>query len=203
MTALFDGVRVVPVVVLHDEADAAPLARSLAGGGLSLIEVTLRSPQALASIARIRAECPDVVCGVGTVLTPQDVQSAVDAGAQFLVSPGTTEPLLDAMLATGLPVLPGAATASEAMRLLARGVSLAKFFPAEASGGVAALSALSGPLPGLRFCATGGIGPANAGDYLALPNVACIGGSWMVPKAAVAAGDWDAITLLAKEAAQL
>lgn len=197
------GHRVVPVVTVPTVDSAVPLARALAHGGLPVVEVTLRSPAALEAIAEIRAALPDVLCGVGTLLSPGDVKAAVDAGAQFLVSPGTTDALLDAMLETGLPCLPGAATPSEAMRLVDRGVGLAKFFPAEPSGGTAALSALAAPLPSLAWCATGGITPALAPSYLALPNVVAVGGSWMVPAAAVAAGDWATVTGLARTAAQL
>lgn len=192
--------RVIPVVTVSSLDVAVPLARALAAGGLPVIEVTLRSPVALEAIAAIRQELPNVLCGVGTLLSPADVKAAVDVGAQFLVSPGSTDALLDAMLDSGRLCLPGAATPSEAMRLMDRGVRLAKFFPAEASGGVAALGALAGPLPELRWCATGGIGPAQAPAYLASPNVVAVGGSWMVPAAAVEAGDWAEVTSLAREA---
>lgn len=202
MTTLED-VRVIPVVTVSDLANARLLADALAAGGLPVLEITLRTPQALAAVARLRAERPDLLIGVGTVLSAADVDLAVAAGAQFLVSPGTTESLLTAMLQSGLPLLPGAATAGEAMRLLDRGVQQAKFFPAESSGGPAALGALGGPLPGLRFCATGGITAANASSYLALPNVGWVGGSWMVPGAAVAAHDWATVTRLAAEATRL
>ena len=195
--------RVVPVVTVPSVEVAVPLARALADGGLPVIEVTLRSPAALDAIAAIRAELPDVLCGVGTLLSPADVKAAVDAGAQFLVSPGSTVGLLDAMLATGLPCLPGAATPTEAMRLLERGVRLAKFFPAEASGGAPALAALAAPLPELQWCATGGITAASAPTFLALPNVVAVGGTWMVPAAAIQTGDWSSITVLAAQAALL
>jgi 2-dehydro-3-deoxyphosphogluconate aldolase/(4S)-4-hydroxy-2-oxoglutarate aldolase len=195
--------RVVPVVTVSSVSEAVPLARALADGGLPVIEVTLRSPAALDAIAAIRAELPEVLCGVGTLLAPADVKAAVEVGAQFLVSPGSTSALLDAMLDTGLLCLPGAATPSEAMRLLERGVRLAKFFPAEASGGVPALRALAGPLPDLQWCATGGITADTAADYLALPTVAAVGGSWMVPASAVAAADWNTVTRLANKAAEL
>ena len=191
------------MVTVSSVSQAVPLARALADGGLPVIEVTLRSPVALEAIAAIRGALPEVLCGVGTLLSAADVKAAVDVGAQFLVSPGSTPALVDAMLDTGLLCLPGAATPSEAMCLMERGVRLAKFFPAEASGGVAALSALAGPLPELRWCATGGIGPAQAPGYLALPNVVAVGGSWMVPAAAVVAEDWDTVGRLAREAAKL
>ena len=170
----------VPVVTVSSVTQGVRLARLLAADGIPVIEVTLRTPVALEAIAAIRAEVPEVLCGVGTLLAPDQVKAAVDAGAQFLVSPGATDRLLDAMLETELLCLPGAATPSEAMRLLDRGITLAKFFPAEASGGVGALRALAGPLP-MSWCATGGITAVTAPDYLALPNVVAVGGSWMVP----------------------
>lgn len=190
---------VVPVVTVASVEDGVTVARALRDGGLPVIEVTLRSPAALDAIAAIRAEVPETLCGVGTLVTPADVKAAVDAGAQFLVSPGTTPVLLDAMLATGLTALPGAATVSEGMVLLEAGVTTAKFFPAEASGGTAALRAFAGPLPGLTWCATGGIDAATAPSYLALPNVVAVGGSWMVP----AGADEQTVRRLAAEAAQL
>lgn len=195
--------RVVPVVTVPDAEAAVAVARALAAGGLPVLEITLRSPAALDAIAAVRHRVPEVLCGVGTLLTPTDVKAALDAGAQFLVSPGSTDALLAAMLGTGLTCLPGAATASEALRLLERGVSLAKFFPAEPMGGADALAALSGPLPDMRWCATGGVTPSNASSYLALPQVVAVGGSWMVPDAAVRSGDEDTITALAREAALL
>lgn len=194
---------VVPVVVLDDADAAVPLARALVDGGLPVIEVTLRTPAALDAIARIAAEVPDAVVGAGTVVRPADAERSADAGARFLVSPGCTPPLRAAMAATGLPFLPGVATASEAIALLEDGVTAMKFFPAEAAGGVPYLKALGGPLPGVRFCPTGGVSPANAASYLALPNVGCVGGSWLTPPDAVRAGDWDTIRTLAKNAAAL
>lgn len=195
--------RVVPVVTVSSVEVAVRLARALAEAGLPVIEVTLRSAAALDAIAAIRAAVPEVLCGVGTLLTSADVDAAVESGAQFLVSPGSTDRLLDAMLATGLPCMPGAATASEALRLLERGVRLAKFFPAESSGGAAALAALAAPLPELQWCATGGITASNVPGYLALPTVVAVGGSWMVPTAALEAQDWAAVTDAAREAALL
>lgn len=197
------GLRVVPVVTVGTLAAAVPLARALSAGGLPVIEVTLRTSAALEAISAIRAELPDVLCGVGTLRSPGDVKAAVDAGAQFLVSPGSTEVLLDAMQATGLLCLPGAATASEAMHLLERDLRWAKFFPAESVGGAAALRSLAGPLSELTWCATGGITRSNAADYLDLPNVCAVGGSWMVPSSRVDAEDWDAISQLAAEASLL
>ncbi|MFE9697991.1 bifunctional 4-hydroxy-2-oxoglutarate aldolase/2-dehydro-3-deoxy-phosphogluconate aldolase [Streptomyces sp. NPDC006270] len=201
--SVLDLAPVVPVVVLHDAADAVPLARALVAGGLPAIEVTLRTPAALESIRAMAAEVPGAVVGAGTVLSPRHVRDTVDAGARFLVSPGWTETLLDAMKASGVPFLPGVSTTSEVVALLERGVREMKFFPAEAAGGTAYLKALSAPLPQARFCPTGGISLASAPSYLALPNVGCVGGSWMVPGDAVAAKDWDRVARLAAEAATL
>lgn len=188
---------VVPVVVIGDAADAVPTAEALLRGGVGIIEVTLRTPAALAAIERIAAEAPGIVVGAGTVTTPESADAAARAGAKFLVTPGSTDRVLDAAAATGLPVLPGAATVSEAMRLAERGHTELKFFPAEAAGGVPYLKSIAGPLPDLRFCPTGGITAATAPSYLALPNVGCVGGSWLT------AGDLAQVETLAKEAAAL
>ncbi|PTX56084.1 2-dehydro-3-deoxyphosphogluconate aldolase/(4S)-4-hydroxy-2-oxoglutarate aldolase [Litoreibacter ponti] len=193
---------IVPVLVVDDVADAQPLAEALVAGGLPALEVTLRTPAALEVIAEM-AKVEGGVVGAGTLLTPQDVHNAVDAGAVFGVSPGATDKLLDACLEAGLPLLPGAATASEAMALLERGYSMLKFFPAEASGGAAALKAIGAPIPQVKFCPTGGVSASNAMDYLSLPNVVCAGGSWVAPKAKMQAGDWEGITALARDAAAL
>ncbi|MBK3547538.1 MULTISPECIES: bifunctional 4-hydroxy-2-oxoglutarate aldolase/2-dehydro-3-deoxy-phosphogluconate aldolase [unclassified Streptomyces] len=201
--SVLDLAPVVPVVVLHDAADAVPLARALVAGGLPAIEVTLRTPAALESIRAMAAEVPGAVVGAGTVISSEHVRETVAAGARFLVSPGWTDALLEAMKASGLPFLPGVSTTSEVVALLERGVSEMKFFPAEAAGGTAYLKALSAPLPQARFCPTGGISLASAPSYLALPNVGCVGGSWMVPGDAVAAKDWDRVARLAAEAAAL
>ncbi|MFJ9107813.1 bifunctional 4-hydroxy-2-oxoglutarate aldolase/2-dehydro-3-deoxy-phosphogluconate aldolase [Streptomyces sp. NPDC102283] len=201
--SVLDLAPVVPVVVLHDAADAVPLARALVAGGLPAIEVTLRTPAALESIRAIAAEVPGAVVGAGTVISPEHVRDTVDAGARFLVSPGWTDALLEAMKASGVPFLPGVSTTSEVVALLERGVREMKFFPAEAAGGTAYLKALSAPLPQARFCPTGGISLASAPSYLALPNVGCVGGSWMVPGDAVAAKDWGRVARLAAEAAAL
>ena len=190
---------VIPVLVIDDAAQAAGLARALVAGGLPALEVTLRTPAALDAI-RAMAEIPGGVVGAGTLLTPEDVAAAKEAGATFGVSPGATDRLLAACEEADLPLLPGAATASEAMRLLERGYSVQKFFPAEASGGAPALKALAAPLPQVRFCPTGGVSPGNARDYLELPNTLCVGGSWVAPKALVAKGDWAGIEALAREA---
>ncbi|WP_028058922.1 bifunctional 4-hydroxy-2-oxoglutarate aldolase/2-dehydro-3-deoxy-phosphogluconate aldolase [Candidatus Solirubrobacter pratensis] len=197
MTAdeLLDLGPVIPVVVLEDAGAAVPLARTLVDAGMRAIEITLRTPAALEAIANVAADVPDAVVGAGTVLSPAQAQDALAAGAQFLVAPGSTPALLDRL--AGMPLLPGAVTASEVMALLERGITWAKFFPAESSGGVRALKALAGPFPQMRFCPTGGIDAAKAKDYLALPNVACVGGSWMLPPPAVQAGDWERIRELA------
>ncbi|MFW5418016.1 bifunctional 4-hydroxy-2-oxoglutarate aldolase/2-dehydro-3-deoxy-phosphogluconate aldolase [Nocardiopsis sp. CNT-189] len=200
---LFALAPVVPVVVLDDADRAVPLARALARGGLPAIEVTLRTEAGLPAIERIAAEVPEAVVGAGTVTDPEQAAAAAKAGAAFLVSPGCTERLRGAMAGTGLPFLPGVATASEALALLEQGVTAMKFFPAEAAGGRPYLKSLAGPLPQVRFCPTGGITPATAPDYLALPNVGCVGGTWLTPAEAVAAGDWGAIEALARQAAAL
>ncbi|MGW2235399.1 bifunctional 4-hydroxy-2-oxoglutarate aldolase/2-dehydro-3-deoxy-phosphogluconate aldolase [Streptomyces sp. NPDC001759] len=203
LSSLLDLAPVVPVVVIEDAADAVPLARALVSGGLPAVEVTLRTPAAPDAIRAIAAEVPDAVVGAGTVITPEQVRESVAAGARFLVSPGWTDVLLEAMRASGVPFLPGVSTTSEVVALLERGVREMKFFPAGAAGGTAYLRSLAGPLPQARFCPTGGIGPHDAPDYLALPNVGCVGGSWMLPADAVAARDWGRIEALAREAAGL
>jgi 2-dehydro-3-deoxyphosphogluconate aldolase/(4S)-4-hydroxy-2-oxoglutarate aldolase len=200
---LLDLAPVVPVLVLDDAADAVPLARALVAGGLPAIEVTLRTPAALDAVRAIADGVPGAVVGAGTVLTPAQVTESVAAGARFLVSPGWTDVLLTAMRASGVPFLPGVSTTSEVVALLERGVREMKFFPAQAAGGTAYLKSLAGPLPQARFCPTGGIGIDSAPEYLALPNVGCVGGSWMVPADAVAAGDWARIEALARQAAGL
>lgn len=193
---------IVPVLVIDDATHAAALARALVAGGLPALEVTLRTPAALDAI-REMAQVPGGVVGAGTLITPQDVMDAKAAGAQFGVSPGATDALLLACAEAELPLLPGAATATEAMNLLERGYDVMKFFPAEASGGVPALKAIGAPLPQISFCPTGGVNPGNALSYLSLPNVICAGGSWVAPADLVAAQDWDAITALARTASQL
>lgn len=194
---------VIPVVVIQDVADAVPLARALVDGGLPAIEVTLRTPAALDALAAIAAEVPDAVVGAGTLLTPEQTTAACGAGARFLVSPGWSPRLLAAMQDAGVPFLPGVSTASEVVTLLEQGVTEMKFFPAEAAGGTPYLKSLAAPLPQARFCPTGGIGAASAPSYLALPNVGCVGGTWMLPADALAAKDWGRVTELAREAAAL
>lgn len=193
---------VVPVLVIDDLADARPLAEALVAGGLPALEVTLRTPVALDAI-RAMAEVPGGRVGAGTLLTPADVKAAKAAGATFGVSPGATERILDACAEHDLPLLPGAATASEIMALLEKGYTVQKFFPAEQSGGAAFLKSIGSPIPHVKFCPTGGISLKNARDYLSLSNILCVGGSWVAPKEAMAKGDWAAITTLAAEAAGL
>ncbi len=193
---------IVPVLVVKDAAHARPLAEALVAGGLPALEVTLRTPAALDAI-RAMADVPGGVVGAGTLVTPDDVKAAVAAGAKFGVSPGATDALVAACEAEGLPLLAGAATASEAMRMLEKGYDVLKFFPAEASGGAPALKAIGAPLPQISFCPTGGVSTTNAHDYLSLPNVVCAGGSWVAPADKVASGDWAGIEALAREAAKL
>jgi 2-dehydro-3-deoxyphosphogluconate aldolase/(4S)-4-hydroxy-2-oxoglutarate aldolase len=200
---ILDLAPVIPVVVIDEVETAVPLARALVAGGLPAIEVTLRTSCALDAIARIAAEVPEAVVGAGTVRTPADVAACVHAGARFLVSPGGTPTLLDAMEDSGVPYLPGAVTPSEVLALAERGLTELKFFPAEPAGGIAYLKALGGPIPEVRFCPTGGIRPETAPEYLALPNVGCVGGTWLTPAGALAAGDYSRIEKLASEAAAL
>ena len=190
---------VIPVLEIENVSTATELAKALIAGGLPVLEVTLRTPVALDAIAAM-ADVAGGVVGAGTLLTATDVKSAKDAGATFGVSPGATDELLLACEDADLPLLPGAATASEIMRLLQRGYGMQKFFPAGASGGASAIRAFGGPFPQVRFCPTGGVSAINARDYLQLDNVACVGGSWVAPKNLVAAADWDAITSLARQA---
>ena len=188
--------------MVADLSHARPLAEALVAGGLPALEVTLRTPVAL-EVIRAMAAVPGGVVGAGTLVTPDDVKAAKAAGAQFGVSPGATDALLQACEEEGLPLLPGAATATEAMRLLARGYDMMKFFPAEASGGAPALKAIGAPLPQISFCPTGGVTPENAGEYLKLANVACAGGSWVAPAGLVSKGDWAGVETLAREASRL
>ena len=185
---------VVPVLIVDDAKSAVPLARALVAGGLKAIEITLRTPAALEAIRAVADEVEGAVAGAGTILDAKQYEEAVKAGSQFIVSPGTTRDLLKAAADSDIPLLPGAATASEVMSLRAEGYTVLKFFPAEQAGGAAYLKSLSSPLAGVSFCPTGGISLKNAMDYLSLPNVVCVGGSWVAPKDLVAAGDWDGIT---------
>ncbi len=196
-------VAVVPVLTIDNAADGVQVARALVRGGLDLIEVTLRTGAAIDAIRRIRAEVPQARVGAGTVMSPEQAAEAIAAGARFIVSPGMTPRLVEAAEGWSVPFLPGAATASEAMSLADLGYKCLKFFPAEAIGGVPALKAMAAPLAGITFCPTGGIDPANAPDYLALPNVVAVGGSWLAPKPVVAYAQWPTITVLAEQAAAL
>jgi 2-dehydro-3-deoxyphosphogluconate aldolase / (4S)-4-hydroxy-2-oxoglutarate aldolase len=200
---LLDLSPVIPVVGIDDLATAVPIARALAAGGLPLVEVTLRSDVALDAVRAIVAEVPQLRVGVGTVTTSEQVKLAAEAGASFLVSPGTTDRLLDALQDSGLPFLSGTATPSDVIRVLERGITEAKLFPASVVGGVGLLRALAGPFPQMRFCPTGGISAPTAVEYLSLPTVGCVGGTWLTPKSLVETGDWDAISRLAGQAASL
>lgn len=192
---------VIPVIVVKDLAHAVPLAKALVAGGLPVLEVTLRTPAALEAI-HVMADVEGGVVGAGTLLTPTDVRRAKDAGALFGVSPGVTDELVAACEEEELPLLGGVATVTEAMRMLARGYDVCKFFPAEANGGAPALKAFAGPLPQMHFCPTGGVSTRNAAEYLALPNVLCVGGSWPADPALMAAGRWDEVERLASEASK-
>jgi 2-dehydro-3-deoxyphosphogluconate aldolase/(4S)-4-hydroxy-2-oxoglutarate aldolase len=197
------GIPVIPVIVIDDLAQAVPLARALVDGGLRVLEVTLRTPVALDAVRAIVAAVPAAVVGVGSVIDPEQFARAADAGAKFAVSPGTTQALLDAALAGTLPWLPAAQTVSEVLRLRAHGYDFLKFFPAETSGGINFLRSVGGPVADVGFCPTGGIDMMKAPSYLQLPNVYCVGGSWMCSPALVQSGDWPEITRRARAAAQL
>jgi len=201
--SLLDRVPVIPVVVLHDVGHAVPVAEALVEGGVPVVELTLRTPAALACIEQIATQVPEILLVAGTIVAPEQAKDAVSAGAQFLVSPGTTDDLAVAMQETGLPHLPGAATVSEVLRLIELGYSEMKFFPAEVSGGVGFLKSVGAPVPQARFCPTGGITPTSAPSYLSLGNVGCIGGTWLTPADAIADGDWARITRLAAESTYL
>ena len=194
---------VVPVMVIDNVEDAVPLARALVKGGLPVLEITLRTPQAMDCIRAIAAEVEGAIVGSGTVLTPEQLQDSYKLGCKFAVSPGSTETLLKSAEDYDIALLPGGVTASECMKLLEWGYSIQKFFPAEPAGGTAYLASLASPLPQVRFCPTGGITPETAPGYLKLPNVITIGGSWMVPKKLIAAKDWAGIEALARQAAGL
>jgi 2-dehydro-3-deoxyphosphogluconate aldolase/(4S)-4-hydroxy-2-oxoglutarate aldolase len=193
---------VIPVLTIDRVEDAQPLARALVAGGLPALEITLRTAAAMEAIAAV-SEVEGAMAGVGTLLTAAQIRDAKSAGATFGVSPGAMHSLVEAARDYDLPLLPGAATATEAMRLLEQGFVFQKFFPAEAAGGAPALGSMAGPLPQITFCPTGGVTPENAKTYLALPNTRCVGGSWIAPKALIDAGDWDQITQIARRAADL
>jgi 2-dehydro-3-deoxyphosphogluconate aldolase / (4S)-4-hydroxy-2-oxoglutarate aldolase len=194
---------VIPVIVLHDVKDAVPLARALVAGGIRMLEVTLRTREALECIEAIAKEVPEAVAGAGTIRSAADAQASALAGAKFGVSPGYTRAVGKACHDLGLPLLPGVATGSEIMLAQEDGLTELKFFPAVQAGGLAMLKAWQGPFGEVRFCPTGGVHAGNAQEFLALPNVACVGGSWIVPTDAIAAGDWGRIEALAREASQL
>jgi 2-dehydro-3-deoxyphosphogluconate aldolase/(4S)-4-hydroxy-2-oxoglutarate aldolase len=200
---ILEGQPVIPVLKIGRLGDAVPLARALAAGGLPAIEITLRTPDAIDAIRLVADEVPEALVGAGTILTAHGFEQAADAGARFIVSPGTTQELLDCARSGEVPFLPGAITPSEIMSLREEGYSVLKFFPAEQAGGAAFLKSLASPLAGVRFCPTGGISLANAHDYLGLSNVVCVGGSWVAPDDLVNARDWNAIVALARQAAQL
>lgn len=201
--SLLDCVPVIPVVVIEDLDSAVPIARALVAGGLPMIELTLRTPVATEAIRRIAVDVPEILVGAGTIVEPGQAKEAAQAGAQFLVSPGGTPTLLRAMADTGLPHLPGVATVSEILNLLEQGYDEMKFFPSEAAGGAAFLKAIHSPVPAARFCPTGGITASNASSYLALPNVGCVGGSWITPADEVKAENWGRVAELATAAGRL
>jgi 2-dehydro-3-deoxyphosphogluconate aldolase/(4S)-4-hydroxy-2-oxoglutarate aldolase len=200
MKRLVDGVRVIPVIVIEDANDAVPMATALLEGGMRVLEVTLRSSAALGAIEAMARALPEAIVGAGTVLNGDDAARAHAAGAAFAVSPGYTRELGLACARFGLPLLPGAATATEVMNALDDGYDFLKFFPAEASGGIGMLKSLGGPFPGVGFCPTGGVSSANLDQYLSLPNVRCVGGSWLTPADLVRRGDWAAVTALCRAA---
>lgn len=193
----------MPVMVINNADHAVPLAKALVKGGLKVLEITLRTDAALESIRRIKAEVPDAIVGAGTIINIDTLNAAIEAGAEFIVSPGTTDKMIDAAIATGVPLLPGVANPSDAMRLLEKGITEMKFFPAEAAGGVPMLKSIGAPIPQITFCPTGGISQKNVKDYFSLKNVACVGGSWMCAADLVDAENWDEITRLSAEAVEL
>ena len=194
---------VIPVMVINNLEHAVPLANALVEGGLKVLEITLRTPVALDAIKQIKSEIPSAIVGAGTVINQNTLKQAIDAGSEFLVSPGVTDSLIDAALDTGVPILPGVISPSEVMNLMEKGITEMKFFPAEAAGGIPMLKSIGGPLPQFTFCPTGGVSPKNAAEYLALKNVACVGGSWMAPADLVDAEDWDEIKRRAVEASNI
>ncbi len=203
MTALLDAAGVIPVLTVGDIGQAAPLARALKAGGLSVIEMTWRTEAALDVMKAMKAAEPGMIVGMGTIRTPDQAEASIAAGADFLVSPGLTPKLLPALLASGVPVLPGVATAGEAMTAAEAGFEVLKFFPAEQAGGLPYLKSLQGPLPDIRFCPTGSISRERAPDYLALPNVVCVGGSWIASQAMIEGGQWETVEANARAAAAM
>ncbi len=200
---ILDVAKIIPVLEVSSLEKATPLAKALARGGMQVVEVTLRTPCALEVVAAMRSAAPELIVGVGTICKPSDVVAAIDAGAAFLVSPGASETLLGELAASGAPSMPGVATASESIAAFEAGFKAQKFFPAELAGGVSDLKALAGPLPDVRFCPTGGVSAARALDYLALPNVACVGGSWVATKQLIAESAWVVIEDNARTAVDL
>ena len=194
---------VMPVIVIDSADQAEPLADALLAGGIRTAEITLRTPAAIKAIEKMARNCPDITVGAGTVRTARDAQIAADAGSRFVVSPGTTPSILEGCQSAELPLLPGAASVSEMMTLAEQGYSVQKFFPANAAGGISFIKSLSSPLPDLTFCPTGGITEITAPDWLALPNIACVGGSWIAPQALIESGDFAKITNRARVAAHL
>jgi 2-dehydro-3-deoxyphosphogluconate aldolase/(4S)-4-hydroxy-2-oxoglutarate aldolase len=203
IATLFERATVIPVLTIDRVEDAVPLAGALVAGGVRVLEVTLRTPVAIAAAKAIMADVPEAIVGIGTILNADDLKRAEAIGAKFGISPGATPDLLKAAAAGGLPFAPGIATASELMQALAHGFGLVKFFPAEPSGGIKALRALAGPFPDVRFCPTGGIGEANAAAWLAEPNVVAVGGSWLCPAADIRSGNWAGISAISDRAMKL
>lgn len=200
---IMTGQKVIPVIVIDDAQAAVPLARALAAGGLPAVEITLRTDAAIDAIAAVAEQVPEAIVGAGTVMNGKQYEEAVAAGSKFVVSPGFTPELASAAMGSAVPLLPGCISPSEIMRALEYGYSLLKFFPAEQAGGASFLKSLQSPFGGVKFCPTGGVSLKNAGDYLSLSNVLCVGGSWVAPNDMIVDGDWDGITKLAKEAAAL
>ncbi|RWH18786.1 2-dehydro-3-deoxy-phosphogluconate aldolase [Mesorhizobium sp.] len=203
LLSLLNGQPVIPVLKIANVADAVPLARALSRGGLRAIEITLRTADALEAIRRVAAEVEDAVVGAGTILDAKQFDEAARAGSKFIVSPGITGQLLDAANDSPVPLLPGAITPGEIMAAREAGLRFLKFFPAEQSGGIASLKAFASPLADVKFCPTGGITAKNAADYLSLPNVICVGGTWVAPDELIKAGKWDEIEALARAASKL
>ena len=203
LLSLLDGQPVIPVLKIGNVADAVPLARALAKGGLRVIEITLRTPDALEAIRRVAAEVEEAIVGAGTILDARQFEQAAAAGSKFIVSPGVTKEILAAAAASEVPLLPGAITPGEIMAAREAGLDFLKFFPAEQAGGAAFLKALASPIADVKFCPTGGVTAKNANDYLSLPNVICVGGSWVAPDDLVNSGEWAKIEALAREASLL
>jgi len=203
MKSILQQSKIIPVVVINNLQDAVPLATALVNGGLNVLEITLRTADAIEAIIKIKQALPNAIVGSGTVIDIKTLQASIDAGVDFMVSPGSTSELLDAASKSDIPLLPGATTPSEVMNLLDRGYDAMKFFPAAASGGIKMLKSIGGPLPQVTFCPTGGINPTNASEYLTLKNVVCVGGTWMLDKKLIAEKNWSEITHLSEQACKL